>query len=571
MLGPRHAVASWLALLGLSFGCTIDVPAILPPFDEAGDDEQGGNEQGESDQGESDQGESDQGESDQGESDQGESTGVWDLGDDVPTETCGLMQDSLDGLLPCDLPPPSDVIAPALAWSWTGPGGEDSVVVTPLVANFDDDDLSGTIDLCDRPEVIVIALDLAPAKNAPWPAGHVYVLDGTTGSQLLRFEHPVDGSITPAIADLDGDGDPELVAMEAEHAASAQTSVARRLVVFEHDGSVRAIGPWSAPQPSGGAIAIADLDGDGSPELLGPGVVADADTTPSWWADPVQPNTTPVAVDLDGDGELEVLIGGNAYTAAGVELFDAPGTQPNAGSVAVANFDADPWPELYVQQSSHRVLEHDGTVKTNCQGGGGSPVAVDDLDSDGQAEILYANKNFVRVLEVFGDDDKAKCKVAWSSKIDESEAGSSGTAFDLLGDGDPESIYADHSALRIRSSAGLVVAELPRRARSSIAYPVVADVDNDGAANIVVVSSEPLAGDSSGEATPSVMVLRNADNRFAPARRIWNQHTYHGTNVGEDASVPWHEQPHWLQDRGFRTNQSPESIDSGMCMPMAQP
>jgi hypothetical protein len=544
-----------------AMGCTIEVPAILPPFD-LGDDDDLGDEDDLGDAGE-----------DLGDGSEGFGGGLFDLGDaEAPGLSCGLAPHSLDGLLACDLPPPSDVIDPVLAWSWTGPNGETSVVVTPLVANFDDDDESGTVDLCDRPDVVVIAVDLQPSKTALWPAGHVYVLDGGSGVQSQRFEHPVDATITPAIADLDGDGDPELVAMEVEHDVAPQEHVARRLVVFEHDGSVRALGPWGAPQPGGGAIAIADLDGDGSPELLAPGLVADADAVPLWWW--VGSDTTPVAVDLDLEGALEVLIGANAYRADGSVFFNAPpGMTPNSGTVAVANFDDDPYPEIYVQGDSHRILEHDGTDKTQCQGGGGLPVAIDDLDGDGQAEILHAQKNWISVLEVFGDDDNQKCKVDWSYKIDEVDARSSGTAFDLLGDGELESIYADHSRIRIFSSKGMPLAELPRTARSSIANPIVADVDDDGAADIVVVSSEPLAGDQGegSEPTPSVMVLQNADDRFAPARRIWNQHTYHGTNIGEDGHVPRREPSHWLAGAGFRTNASPESAGMAICRPPAQP
>ncbi len=566
MLKVRHALVGWLglSLIGLTTtACTIDVPAILPPFDLADDDDAAEDDEA-----------SDTDDASEGPSETGDEFGdLLDLGEanEGLASVCGLMPDSLDGLLPCDLPPPSDVIDPVLAWSWMGPGGETSVVVTPLVANFDDDDHSGTVDLCDRPDVVVIAVDLESSKTAEWPAGHVYVLDGTSGAQSLRFEHPVDASITPAIADLDGDGDPELVAMEAEQAAKPQDHVARRLVVFEHDGSVRALGEWSSPQPSGGAIAIADLQGDGSPELLGPGVVADADAVALWWVDSVEPNTTPVAADLDLDGALEVLIGGTAYTATGIEIFAVAGIETNAGTVAVANFDDDPFPEIYVQIDSHQILEHDGTVKTTCPGGGGFPVAVDDLDGDGQAEILHAHKNHVRVLDMLGDDDDQKCKVAWSYKLDEADAQSSGTAFDLLGDGQPETIYADRSRIRILSSEGEPLVELPHTARPSIANPIVADVDDDGAADILVVSSEPIDGEQgeAGASTASVIVLRNADDRFAPARRIWNQHTYHGSNIDELGQVPLHEPPHWQSDMGFRTNESP--IVSGSCEPPQQP
>jgi hypothetical protein len=49
----------------------------------------------------------------------------------------------------------------------------------------------------------------------------------------------------------------------------------------------------------------------------------------------------------------------------------------------------------------------------------------------------------------------------------------------------------------------------------------IAVIDNDGSAEILVVSY-------SGE--PALQVLRDAEDRWVPARRIWNQHAYYVTN-----------------------------------------
>lgn len=551
----------WLAAIVAiaPLACTVDVAAILEPYEVADD--------------ESSEGEGASEDASEGPSDSGFGTdeGSLDLGGGQESAACGLVERSLDGLLPCELPPPSDEVDAVVEWSWMGPAGETSVVVTPLVVNFDDDDDSGEVDLCDGPDVIVIAVDLPPNKAGLWPHGHVYVLDGRTGTQTLRFDESVDASVTPAIGDLDADGELELVAMQTASEVPLGESVARRLVVFDHEGGLVAVGEWSEPQARGGAIALADLDNDGEAEILGPGVIADADASTRWWIDPVRPDSMPAAIDLDLDGRLEVLVGGNAYTASGAELFDAPGIPANAGSVATANFDADPEPEIYVQHQSHRVLEHDGTLKTNCQGGSVSPVAVTDIDGDFQAEILVTHNDSLRVLEVFGDDDDEKCKTDWSIKIDELDARASGTTFDLLGDGIPEIIHADRSRLRIMSSEGVLLANLARTARASTSNPIVADVDDDGAADIVVTSSEPVEGEGAAPATASVMVLRNADDRFAPARRVWNQHTYHGTNVTEDGRIPVFERPHWQVDKGFRTNELPETVGMALCEPPPPP
>jgi hypothetical protein len=94
---------------------------------------------------------------------------------------------------------------------------------------------------------------------------------------------------------------------------------------------------------------------------------------------------------------------------------------------------------------------------------------------------------------------------------------------------------------------------------------VVADVDNDGSAEIVVVSNE-TTDDEAG--SPTVQVIRDAEDRWIQARRIWNQHTYHVTNVREDGTVPQWEPPHWRELNTYRTNAQIEGGD--VCQPVPE-
>jgi hypothetical protein len=48
-------------------------------------------------------------------------------------------------------------------------------------------------------------------------------------------------------------------------------------------------------------------------------------------------------------------------------------------------------------------------------------------------------------------------------------------------------------------------------------------------------------------------------------RRIWNQHSYHVTNVREDGTIPQHEPKHWALLNTFRTQAQIEN--GGLCMP----
>ena len=64
----------------------------------------------------------------------------------------------------------------------------------------------------------------------------------------------------------------------------------------------------------------------------------------------------------------------------------------------------------------------------------------------------------------------------------------------------------------------------------------------------------------------AVQAIRDMDDRWIPARRIWNQHTYHVTNVREDGTIPQLEPPSWESLNTFRT-QAQVSAGGGVCKP----
>jgi hypothetical protein len=490
----------------------------------------------------------------------------------APTQAahCMVPAGELVGPLPCDLSPPSEVIALTTAWTWTGPAGEDSVLTTPLVANLNDDNGDGFVDLCDTPDLVVAAVALPPGKTDVWPEGHLHVIDGGGAHASFAIATPIDASVNPALGDLTGDGVAEIVALQAAGPNSPYASSPRRLVAFSAAGELLWTGEhWQASR-GGGALAIADLDNDGSPEIIAPEYVATADGALAWVvANPPPSNSMPVAVDLDLDGRLELLFGATAYAADGTWLFDASLVPHNRGSVAVANFDDDPYPELYVQhEGEHWVFEHDGSLKATCptgnlevSGAGGYPVSATDIDGDGRAELLFGYHDRFYVLEIAADT----CSLRWSQKVDADVGLSSGTMFDLLGDGSTEAIYADRSRVQLFSSTGELLFVVDRSARESITNPIVVDVNGDGAAEIVITSSRPVAEDDPASRSPTVIVLSNAEGPFVATRRVWNQHTYHHSNVGEDGQIPAYEAPHWLDENGFRVN--PRSYSGDLCIP----
>lgn len=54
--------------------------------------------------------------------------------------------------------------------------------------------------------------------------------------------------------------------------------------------------------------------------------------------------------------------------------------------------------------------------------------------------------------------------------------------------------------------------------------------------------------------TQGLFVLRDPMNRWMPSRSLWNQHTYHITNINEDGSIPATEIPNWTRYNNYRQN-----------------
>ena len=61
-------------------------------------------------------------------------------------------------------------------------------------------------------------------------------------------------------------------------------------------------------------------------------------------------------------------------------------------------------------------------------------------------------------------------------------------------------------------------------------------------------------GDNPANYKHTVAVFEDAQKRWIPTRRIWNQHAYHVTNVREDGTIPAHPKPSWQNLNTFRTN-----------------
>jgi alpha-tubulin suppressor-like RCC1 family protein len=318
---------------------------------------------------------------------------------------------------------------------------------------------------------LLSAASFAPRVDLPFPAGtgnnayrlRAVDLDGdgkldliaceAGGSNVTIFHNiSVPGSLTTnsfepafdlptgndcrfaAAADLDGDGRPDIVALNYGD---------KTISLFKNIGSPGILNSNSFAQPvilacPGGPyeVAIADLDGDGKPDLA----VTDADTstlsifqntmTPgtitvnsfALWIDlPAQNgNATIAAVDLDGDGKLDLVTGSvNSETisiyqnisAVGMLTTNsfAPRVDFSTGcwthTVAIADFNGDGKPDIcdvgelpsvmsIFQNASTPGGFSSATLAPRVDFGTGWNawgIAAGDLDGDGRPDIVFCN------------------------------------------------------------------------------------------------------------------------------------------------------------------------------------
>jgi hypothetical protein len=555
-----------LGLVGASLaglGCTVQVPAGT---DGSGEGDtlattESGDESGETSGDEED------------ETDDGGVTPKLDVApDDDGGDECVADHD-FEGIGDCSMKAPPDSFDPVVEWSMTEDPDTKEIlesIVIPLVGNFTDDDQNGTVDLCDTPDIVFIA---GPAVHYG-AVCNLYLLDGKTGDVHWKVEADENVSCmgVPAFGDIDDDGKPEIVTLYKDG------NLLYRPKAFEHDGTPK----WEATEGGDGApaiprqdgaIAIHDLDADGFPEILYKREVFLNDGT-LWW-DKHQPKPFEMeistAADLDGDGDMEVLMGVALYHADGQKIWDLTGQLSTRAVPQIADLDGDGDAEiLYTTEDGMALVEHTGELTwgpTNPTGVEKQWVTtltraatVHDFDGDGEAEWAASTRDF---YSVFQGPDPAD--IVWSASVQDNSGSAAGTAFDFLGDGVAEAIYGDECKLRVYDGeTGAVLLEEPRGSGTLSEYPVVADVDNDESAEILVVSHEFFCGNQPLN-QPALQVFGEADSRWIQARRIWNQHAYYVTNVFDDGTIPVEPIQNWKTFNTFRTQAQIEG--GGTCIP----
>ena len=347
-----------------------------------------------------------------------------------------------------------------------------------------------------------------------------------------------------AFADLDADGKPDMVVVNY---STNSISVYKNMSI---KGSIT-VNSFAAPidfntDASPTAIAIADLDGDGKPDLVvtnsGSATISVFHNTSS--AGNINSNSFATAVefatgtnpssvaitDIDGDGKQDLVVAnygsntvsvlqntssiGSIVTGSFNSKVDfATGLFPT--SVAIADIDGDGKPDLVTANGRSYTFSVLRNISTSGSINSGSfadkvdfataslpySVAIADLDADGKLDIAIVNEsnNTVSVFRNTGNSGNITAG-SFAGKVDliTGDLPFSVAIADIDGDGKPDLVVANSDSANVSVfrnkcipgtiSSNSFAAKVGFKAGNAPYSVAIADIDGDGKPDIAVVN-----------------------------------------------------------------------------------
>ena len=463
----------------------------------------------------------------------------------------------------CTFPPDSNAFEMVERYACPGVNS----MTTPMVADMDGDGF---------PEIIACN----NTSSSPWYSSNLLVFDGRTGTlkkTILTPEYVTHGQCI-SIADVDNDGQAEIFLLDRSG----------YVMCYNYSGVRRWLSDGSVSYNF--LLSVADIMGDGTPELVcgdhiynavngtlllqgstaetGRGFAAPHGYSASYYI----PYYMYALADIDNDGTLELCAGNTVYK---INITNHSGTTGNSwtslrqannnasitnydGQTFITDFDGDGDMDIcvigtthalaqYPYVSSHTIFPYvwDGqtseiiaynSLSVGNQYGASIPFSGD-LDGNGKPEIVFSVCNIGMNVYTFDNSQPGNMRLMHSHAPFGETSGF--TVFDFNQDGHNEIVYRGTTNMFIVDGTTLDTLCTPITSYSgTIAeYPVVADVDGDGHAEIVVARAyNPWPSSSSegyisvyGSSTPGV---------WSSARKVWNQWAYSVVNINEDLTVP---------------------------------
>jgi hypothetical protein len=249
---------------------------------------------------------------------------------------------------------------------------------------------------------------------------------------------------------------------------------------------------------------LVDLDGQPGLELLAGSRAFRANGTILWDRNGVEDGNVAVA-DLDGNGTNEVVLRGrdlhvlNGQTGADLVSPFIPPTRPGMGRICDPQF-------VTTEEDDDKC----NIIPTN--------PAILNFDGGGDLEIFTGNQELITGYKFAG----GTLNEIFRENIFDGSGASGPAGFDFEGDGDEEVVYADEGYLRCWSDDNGQTFEGSRQSVTIFEYAVIADIDLDGHAEMLVVSNSPFIPAQFG----GVRAYANRGVSWAQARSVWNQHAY---------------------------------------------
>ena len=322
----------------------------------------------------------------------------------------------------------------------------------------------------------------------------------------------------------------------------------------------------------GPMTVIADIDLDGIPEIV----------TGNQAYKLVNDAASPTGYTCAALFRSDVQMTGNRTCPGGVDPFCPDGFP------AVANFagyggaigldPGDPHPQVVVVSSGFLRI-HDWTGRLLLEpvplpltphpicgdyNPGGAPT-IADFDGDGLPEIGVASQSTYSVW-------KPGKGWIWKQEVFDCSANTGSSVFDFEGKGQPTVVYSDQCYFHVfDGKTGQVLIKEQNESCTAYEMPIVADIDGSGRAKILVPNNSICRlecpwgrQDDPAFNFVGLKALRSPTDKWVNTRSVWNEHSYHVTNVNLDGTLPYPEPNSWApgQSNSYRHNVQGQGVFS---------